>query len=59
MDIQKLYTELKNIDINGNIILPKEYLKKFIMMNILLLQEKQKISQTDIFKYLNHAYSDL
>mgnify|MGYP001020082890 CR=1 FL=1 len=52
MDIKELYNNLKTIDPNGNIILPKEYLKKFILMNILIMQEKRHIDQKEIFNYI-------
>ena len=52
MDIKELYNNLKNTDTTGNIILPKEYLKKFILMNILIMQEKRYIGQKEIFNYI-------
>lgn len=52
MDIKDLLNDLKDIDGKGNIVLPKEYLRKFMLMNILIMQEKQKIEQKDIFNYI-------
>lgn len=52
MDIKELLSDLKQVETKGNIILPKEYLRKFMLMNILIMQEKQRIDQKDIFNYI-------
>ena len=49
-ELEKLYEIIKNANTDGNLIIPKDYLRKFIMMNLLmnmdnfdnLDEEKQK-----------------
>jgi len=54
LDLEELLNKIKSAsaDENGNIILPKEYLKKFIITNILINNEKIKVPKDSIFDYL-------
>lgn len=52
MNINDLLTNLKDMDIEGNIVIPKKHLRKFMLMNILIMQEKQIIDRTAIFNYV-------
>lgn len=47
-----VFSRLKQVNTDGNLLLPKEYVRKLLLMNMLIMQEKQKINQTDIFKYI-------
>lgn len=53
-DINELYEKIKNADDQGNVILPKEYLKKFIMSSILINKNDISIPKDKIFDYLNN-----
>lgn len=52
MNFEELYDEIKETKTNGNLIVPKEYFKKLLLMNMLIVQTKPKIKQTEIFNYL-------
>lgn len=56
MNFEELYTEIKEAKTNGNIIVPKEFLKRLLLMNMLILQNRTKIKQTEIFNYLKGDY---
>ena len=38
-ELEFYYNQIKNSNVDGNVILPKEFLRKFIMMNFLILKE--------------------
>lgn len=51
-ELEELLQKIKAADETGNLILPKEYLKKFIISNILINNEKISIPKDKIFDYL-------
>ena len=58
-ELEELLQKIKNVSEDGNIILPKEYLKKFIISSILINYEKIKIPKDKIFDYLQNDIFDL
>jgi len=57
-ELNRLYEKIKDANINGNIILPKEYLRKFIMMNLLMIKDK-KIINDEIYDYRKYNVYEL
>ena len=54
MDIKELYNELKLLECQDNVILPKRYLKNFLLMSMLILEDNRNINKEEIFKYLKN-----
>jgi hypothetical protein len=59
MNFEELYNEIKEADNHGNIIVPREYFKKLLLMNMLILQNKPKIKQQEIFGYLKDDFFEM
>lgn len=53
-DLDELFLKIKQADDNGNLIIPKDYLKKFILSNLLILKSNNEIQKDKIFDYLNN-----
>jgi hypothetical protein len=53
-DIEELFQKIKSADDTGNLILPKEYLKKFILLNLLIIRDNLEIPKDKIFDYLKN-----
>ena len=53
-NLDELFNKIKQADDNDNLIIPKEYLKKFILSNLLIIKNKQTIKKDKIFDYLNN-----
>jgi hypothetical protein len=53
-NIEELFQKMKSADDKGNIILPKEYLKKFILLNLLIVRDNLEIPKDKIFDYLKN-----
>ena len=52
MELNDIFKELKDINNKGNIILPREFVRKFLLMNILIMNEPTTIDQKEIFNYM-------
>ena len=50
--LNDIFKDLKDISNKGNIILPKEFVRKFLLMNILIMNENTSIDQKEIFNYM-------
>lgn len=57
-ELERLYEKIKNTTTEGNLILPKEFLRKFIMMNLLMIKDK-KIINDDIYSYRKYNVYEL
>jgi hypothetical protein len=53
-NIEELFQKIKSADDTGNLILPKEYLKKFILLNLLIIRDNLEIPKDKIFDYLKN-----
>ena len=53
-NLDELFDKMKQADDNGNLIIPKKYLKKFILSNLLIIKNQQSIKKDKIFDYLNN-----